>query len=109
MASSAPYLGPLAQYAGEDDAEENEAGPPDTLLALPGYIRARQAALKKAPLIKQRPSDPIKQFVAGTVPDWTAGAFGLSGMIGSAIEATSNVPSKSISPSTSSIASSPLI
>ena len=45
MASSAPYLGPLAQYAGEDDAEENEAGPPDTLLALPGYIRARQAAL----------------------------------------------------------------
>ena len=92
MASSAPYLGPLAQYAGEDDAEENEAGPPDTLLALPGYIRARQAALKKAPLIKQRPSDPIKQFVAGTVPDWTAGAFGLSGMIGSAIEATSNVP-----------------
>lgn len=53
MASSAPYLGPLAQYAGEDDAEENEAGPPDTLLALPGYIRARQAALKKLLLLNR--------------------------------------------------------
>ena len=82
----------LSQEDDKSDNEKRKVVPPDTAFALPRYIRATQRKLANAPLIKKRPSDPIKQLIAGTIPDWSAGLAGLLGMGGAAIEATSKQP-----------------